>query len=149
MPAATGQFGTSTVVALFQGFLTSLFGFGNVVVTRASQNCSLTYLGSGQFQLNLNNVVPDDCNFLVKVGQFQAAAGQSPFGVAVAFPPVGADSGIQTYNYITFGFYTAAGAQIDPYANALFNVAVFACNDGLVGVINPATGLPFRTPGNP
>jgi hypothetical protein len=153
MPQATGQFGATNVVALFQGFFVN--GNPGLLVTRAAQNCQVVRTGVGQFQIQLANVTTDDCNFMIKVGQFQAAPGQAPFGVAVAFPPVADEASLllpnplQTFNYIQFQFYNAQGAPTDLYSEALFNVSVFSCNDGLVGLTNPATGQPFRTPGNP
>lgn len=141
------QFGTSNIVAEFQGFILDA-----TVITRAAQNCSLVKVPAttGQYQLLLNNVVPDDCNFLPQIDQNIQSAGQQPPTVKVAFPPVGADTSIGTFNYIQFGFYNV-GTELpqEPNAGALFSISVFNCNDGLVGLTNPATGLPFRTPGNP
>lgn len=142
-------YGTSNIVAEFQGFV---FGFPVVVVTKAAQNCSLVKVPgtTGQYQLLLNNVVPDDCNFLPQIDQNVATAGQQPPTVKVAFPPVGADSNLGAFNYIQFGFYNVGtGLPQEPIGGALFSISVFNCNDGLVGLTNPATGLPFRTPGNP
>jgi hypothetical protein len=150
MPSATGAFGATNVVALFQGFVTG--AAGNALVTRAAQNCVVTKLGTGQYQLALNNVSTDDCNFMAQVHQFVYAAGQTAYAVVCTFPPVADESLVgaaQTYNYINFGFYSTAGTPFDPNYYGLFNIAVFSCNDGLVGLTNPATGLPFRTPGNP
>jgi hypothetical protein len=139
MPQATGQFGAGNVVALFQGF------YNNTgLTTRAAQNCVLNRISAGQYQLLLSNVVPDDCNFLPQVHQFVYTAGQAGYAVVVAFPPVSAESVLgnaQTFNYINFGFYSTGGTPVDPNAYGLFNIAVFSCNDGLVGIT--------RTPGNP
>ena len=148
MPQAGGQFGASSIVAEFQGFVTTL----GLLVTRAAQNCSVVTLpGTGQYQLELNNVVPDDANFMLQIHQFIYVAGESSYPVQVAFPPVGGEStGLANgFNYIQFGFYTPGGAATYPCAYGLFNIVVLNCNDGLVGLTNPATGLPFRTPGNP
>ena len=141
----TSQFGTSNIVAEFQGFFA-----GGVLTTRAAQNCVVTRTGLGAITLSLNNVVPDDCNFLPQVHQFVATGAESGYAVAVAFPPVGSESGgLPTLNYIQFQFYSAGGTPSDPSPYGLFNIVVLSCNDGLVGLTNPATGTPFRTPGNP
>ena len=150
MPSATGAFGATNVVALFQGFVNNT----PALVTRAAQNCAVTRNGVGQYTLFLNNVVPDDCNFMAQTHQFIYAAGQVAYAVVVAFPYVGSEStglsNVPPLNYINFGFYNGNGTPYDPNYYGLFNIAVFSCNDGLVGVPNPATpGLPFRTPGNP
>src|SRR5580698_3281456 len=102
MGQATGQFQATNVVALFQGFLTG--DRTNRLITRAAQNCQVSYnpANPGLFTLQLNNVSADDCNFMIKVGQFQAVPGNAVFGVAVAFPPVGNPGGIPNSNYINF-----------------------------------------------
>lgn len=146
MPSATGAFGGSPVVCQFQGFFNNNGGTAAAqLTTRAAQSCQLVRLSAGQYQLQLNNVVPDDCNFLPQVHQFVYTAGQSGYGVVCAFPPVGSEStGLQAVaplNYINFGFYSTAGTPVDPNAYGLFNIVVFSCNDGLVGIT--------RTPGNP
>ena len=149
MPSATGAFGATNVVALFQGFVNNT----PQLVTRAAQNCQVSRTAQGQYQLQLNNVVPDDCNFMAQVHQFIYAAGQAGYAVVCAFPPVGSEStglsNVPPLNYINFGFYTAGGTPTDPNYYGLFNISVFSCNDGLVGVIPPGSTTPLRTPGNP
>ena len=137
MPSATGAFGATNVVALFQGFVNNT----PQLVTRAAQNCSVTRNGVGQYTLFLNNVVPDDCNFMAQTHQFIYAAGQAAYAVVVAFPPVaeeGVAGALATFNYINFGFYNASGTPYDPNYYGLFNIAVFSCNDGV-----------HQSPGNP
>ena len=152
MPQATGQFGASNIVAEFQGF----FSGGTTLTTRAAQNCVVNRTGVGQYQLLLNNVVPDDCNFMPQVVQFVPNGLASNYSVGVAFPPFPLPANtpavdVQNFNYIQFQFYLPGGGSTpaDPNAYGLFNITVFNCNDGLVGLTNPATGTPFRTPGNP
>ena len=143
----TQSFGTSNIVAEFQGFFS-----GGSLTVRAAQNCVAQRPGGGLLggggglQLLLSNVIPDDCNFLPQVHQFVAISNQTVYPVAVAFPPV--NSGIPTLNYINFQFYSPNGTPLDPNAYATVNITVFNCNDGLVGVLSPA-GAPLRTPGNP
>jgi hypothetical protein len=159
MPQATGQFEAGNVVALFQGFFNNN---GNAnpnlqLTTRAAQNCSVQRTGVGQYCLFLANVTTDDCNFMPQVTQFVYAPLETPLAVQVAFPPVADVSAIpplvpnplQTYNYIQFGFYSSGGTPTDPNVYGLFNISVFSCNDGLVGVRDPSTGAILRTPGNP
>lgn len=153
MPQATGAFGATNVVALFQGFVGTAGANVNGLVTRAAQNCSVVRNSQGQYTLYLNNVVPDDCNFMAQTHQFIYQPGQTAYAVVVAFPPVGSEStglsNVPPLNYINFGFYNSAGAAYDPNYYGLFNIAVFSCNDGLVGVIPPGGTTPLRTPGNP
>ena len=149
MPSGNGQFGASNIVATFQGFFS-----GGAITTRAAQNCVVQRVGSsgaGGLQLQLSNVVPDDCNFLPQIHQFvPGGAATIGYTVAVAFPPVASEStGLPTLNYINFQFYAMGGTPLDPNAYGLLNIVVLGCNDGLVGLTNPATGTPFRTPGNP
>ncbi len=137
MPSATGAFGATNVVALFQGFINNT----PQVVTRAAQNCALTRVSQGVYQLALNNVSTDDCNFMAQVHQFIYAASQTTYPVACVFPPVGDESLVgaaQTYNYIQFMFYNSSGAISDPNYYGLFNIAVFSCNDSV-----------HQSPGNP
>lgn len=138
MPSATGAFGATNVVALFQGFVNNT----PALVTRAAQNCSVTRNGVGQYTLFLNNVVPDDANFMAQTHQFIYAAGQAAYAVVVAFPPVGSEStglsNVPPLNYINFGFYNINGTPYDPNYYGLFNIAVFSCNDGV-----------HQSPGNP
>jgi hypothetical protein len=137
MPSATGQFGASNIVALFQGFVNG----AGALVTRAAQSCQVVRLSAGQYQLQLNNVVPDDANFMAQVHQFSYTAGQAAYAVVCAFPPVGQESvlgSISTYNYINFGFYSTLGTPTDPNAYGLFNISVFNCNDSI-----------HQSPGNP
>lgn len=148
MPQASQGPGVSTVVAQFQGFVTG--AAGNALITRAAQNCIVNRVSAGQFQILLNNVAPDDCNFMVQVHQFIYAAGQSGYATECAFPPVATPATPPNINnYINLGFYSSAGTPVDPNVYGLFNIVVSSCNDGLVGLTNPATGTPFRTPGNP
>jgi hypothetical protein len=157
MPQATGQFQAGNVVALFQGFFNNN---GNPnpnaqLTVRAAQNCNVTRLGVGQYQLALANVTTDDCNFLPQLTQYVASPAQLPLACVVSFPPIADEanpllpSPLQTFNYIQFDFFSPGGTPTDPNVYGLFNISVFSCNDGLNGVINPATGQPFRTPGNP
>ena len=151
----TSQFGTSNIVAEFQGFFS-----GGVLTVRAAQNCVAQRIGGGLsgggggLQLLLSNVVPDDCNFLPQVHQFVVNGTQLGYPVVCSFPPVGAGSAgllpTPTLNYINFQFYIPGGGSTpaDPNAYSLLNIVVFSCNDGLVGLTNPAGGV-FRTPGNP
>jgi hypothetical protein len=140
MPSGQGAFGGSSIVAEFQGFVSG--AAGAPLVTRAAQNCQVVKLATGQYQLQLNNVVPDDCNFMAQVHQFVYLAGQAGIPVSTAFPPVGSEStGLPALNYMNFGFYNSSGTPVDPNAYGLFNIVVFNCNDGLVGFT--------RTPGNP
>ena len=140
MPSATGAFGATNVVALFQGFVNNT----PALVTRAAQNCSVTRNGVGQYTLFLNNVVPDDANFMAQTHQFIYAAGQAAYAVVVAFPARGkridgsSQCALATFNYINFGFYNANGTPYDPNYYGLFNIAVFSCNDGV-----------HQSPGNP
>src|SRR5271166_4970357 len=99
----TQQFGCSNIVAEFQGFVS-----GGAITTRAAQNCQLIRVGvaTGQFQLLLNNVTPDDANFLPQVTQFVLGLGEAALPVVCAFPPVSEEStGLPALNYIQFGFY--------------------------------------------
>ena len=148
MPSGNGQFGASNIVATFQGFFS-----GGALTVRAAQNCAVARTGAGALQLSLSNVVPDDCNFMAQVHQFVVTGPGAPeagYPVATLFPPVGSEStGLPSLNYISFQFYQpTTGTPADPNAYGLVNIVVLGCNDGLVGLTNPAGGV-FRTPGNP
>jgi hypothetical protein len=143
MPSATGQFGASNIVAIFQGFIEQI-GFNILLQTRAAQNCEVVRTGPGQLTMYLNNVVPDDCNFAAQVRQFMPNNAVNGYAVVTAFPPVGDEvvPGASSFdNYINFGFYSTAGTPLDPNAGGLICITVFGCSDGLVGVT--------REPGNP
>jgi hypothetical protein len=114
MPAS-GQYGANPTVAQFQGFINQ----DSALVTRAAQNCVANRLGPGQIALTLSTGSVDDADYLPQVCQFDQAQQE----VNVTF-------GAPNPNDILFTF-GPVGAPVDPAVDALFNIVVSQCTDGV------------------
>jgi hypothetical protein len=123
---AVSQYGTSPVVAQFQGFISTTDPAAvNNLVTRAVQGCAAKRTGTGIIVLSLNtsDVVlagesVDHFNYLAQVMQYGP---QLNVAILYATPDT---------NDITFTFGTPFNT--DPGTDDLFDIVVYQCSDGII-----------------
>jgi hypothetical protein len=121
-------YGTSNVLAVWQGFVS-----GGVLTTRAGQNCTLTRLSAGRYQLQINQWL-DDSDTEVSVCAYNAPGGV--YTQEELEPEISWNLGNSSPNGAAIITWNPGGDLID--YPGLFNIVVTQCTD----FVNTVEGNP-------